>query len=203
MTDEVEERRQSATSAAETNESVRSFWDRPVPPLDMQWAYDPHMPQEWNEVVASMVAQRWAGSKQPTGEMYRQPFANKISEPSDVLLDGRSLTAKSAQWLTKSTLSKPPLKLRTEDTGEAHLCALRERFKPKVQLRQRRTDKGKAKSTGLREEDILRLRQHWQQEFVDIVNGTKPKLPPWREVNHEINLIDKTKQYKYHLPHCP
>ncbi|KAG6858984.1 hypothetical protein C0995_012448, partial [Termitomyces sp. Mi166 len=36
-----------------------------------------------------------------------------------------------------------------------------------------------------------------QQEFVDIINGTKEELPPWREVNHEINLIDEGKQYKY------
>ncbi|KAG6859537.1 hypothetical protein C0993_003817, partial [Termitomyces sp. T159_Od127] len=90
-----------------------------------------------------------------------------------------------------------------EDTGEVHLRALGERFKPKVQMRQKRVDKGKAKATGLREEDIPRLRQQWQQEFADIVNRMKPELPPWWEVNHEINLIDETKQYKYHLPHCP
>ncbi|KAG6858312.1 hypothetical protein C0995_015807, partial [Termitomyces sp. Mi166 len=42
----------------------------------------------------------------------------------------------------------------------------------------------------------------WQQEFVDIVNGTKKELPPWREVNHEINLINESRQYKYYLPHC-
>ncbi|KAG6883398.1 hypothetical protein C0992_008831 [Termitomyces sp. T32_za158] len=169
----------------------------------MQWAYDPHMPPEWNEVVASMVAQRWAGSLRPTGKVYRQPFADEISEPSDVMFDGQLLTAKSIQWLTKLTVSKPPLRLRMEDTGEVHLSALRERFEPKVQLRQKRVDKGKAKATGLTEEDIPWLRQQWQQEFTDIVNGTKPKLPPWREVNHEINLIDETKQYKYHLPCCP
>ncbi|KAG6893869.1 hypothetical protein C0992_008330, partial [Termitomyces sp. T32_za158] len=187
VTDEVEECRRSAA----------------MPPLDMQWAYDPRMPPEWNEVVASMVAQRWAGSFRPMGEAYRQPFAEEISEPLDVMFDGRSLTAKSVQWSTKSTVSKPLLRLRTEDTGEVHLCALRERFEPKVQLRQKRVDKGKAKATGLREEDIPRLHQQWQQEFADIVNGTKPKLLPWREVNHEINLIDETKQYKYHLPRCP
>ncbi|KAG6882236.1 hypothetical protein C0992_012396, partial [Termitomyces sp. T32_za158] len=167
------------------------------------WAYDPRMPLEWNEVVASMVAQRWAGSLPPTGEVYWQPVADEISEPSDVMFDGRSLIAKSVQWSTKLTVSKPPLRLRTEDTGEVHLRALRERFKPQVQLRQKRVDKGKAKAIGLREEDIPRLRQQWQQEFADIVNGTKPELPPWREVNHEINLIDKNKQYKYHLPRCP
>ncbi|KAG6882292.1 hypothetical protein C0992_012202, partial [Termitomyces sp. T32_za158] len=161
------------------------------------------MPPEWNEVVASMVAQRWAGSLPTTGEVYRQAVADEISEPSDVMFDGRSLTAKNVQWSTKSTVSRPPLRLRTEDTGEVHLRALRERFEPQAQLRQKRVDKGKAKAIGLREEDIPRLRQQWQQEFVDIVNGTKPELPPWREVNHEINLIDKNKQYKYHLPRCP
>ncbi|KAG6882551.1 hypothetical protein C0992_011383 [Termitomyces sp. T32_za158] len=62
VADEVEECRRSAASAVETTDSARSFWDRPVPPPDMQWAYDPRMPPEWNEVVASMVAQRWAGS---------------------------------------------------------------------------------------------------------------------------------------------
>ncbi|KAG6888573.1 hypothetical protein C0992_008152 [Termitomyces sp. T32_za158] len=68
---------------------------------------------------------------------------------------------------------------------------------------QKRIDKGKAKDNGLMEGDIPQLCQQWQQEFVDIVNGTKPELPPWQEVNYEINLIDKTKQYKYHLPRCP
>ncbi|KAG6893271.1 hypothetical protein C0992_010660, partial [Termitomyces sp. T32_za158] len=165
--DKVEERRQSAASVAETNDSVRSFWDQPVSPPDMQWAYDPRIPPEWNKVVASIVAQRWAESVQPTGEVYWQPFTDEILEPSDIMFNGRSLTAKSVQWLTKSTVSKPPLRLRTEDTGEAHLRALRERFKPKVQLCQKRTDKGKAKSTGLRKEDIPRLRQ-WQQELADI-----------------------------------
>ncbi|KAG6881784.1 hypothetical protein C0992_000215, partial [Termitomyces sp. T32_za158] len=97
VTDEVEECGQSAASAAETTDSTRSFWDRPVPPPDMQWAYDLRMPPEWNEGVALMVAQRWAGSLRPTGESYRQPFAEEISGPSDIVFNGRSLTARSVQ----------------------------------------------------------------------------------------------------------
>ncbi|KAG6870190.1 hypothetical protein C0995_014735 [Termitomyces sp. Mi166 len=89
-----------------------------------------------------------------------------------------------------------------EDTGEAHLHVLRERFKPAVQLCQKHMNKGKVKTQGLSDNDIPQLHQAWQQEFVDIVNGTKEELPPWREVNHEINLIDENKQYKYHLPRC-
>ncbi|KAG6868526.1 hypothetical protein C0995_004126, partial [Termitomyces sp. Mi166 len=76
-----------------------------------------------------------------------------------------------------------------EDTGEVHLHALREQFEPAVQLRQKRTDKGKVKTQGLSDDDILQLHQAWQQEFTNIVNGTKEELFPWREVNHEINHI--------------
>ncbi|KAG6899364.1 hypothetical protein C0995_006166 [Termitomyces sp. Mi166 len=61
ITDEVEEQ-QSAVSMVEMTDSIQSFWDQPVPPLDMQWAYDLCMPPEWNEVVASMVVHNWAGS---------------------------------------------------------------------------------------------------------------------------------------------
>jgi hypothetical protein len=37
-------------------------------------------------------------------------------------------------------------------------------------------------------------------EYEDILGGVCEELPPWQEVNHEINLIDKGKQYQYHLP---
>ena len=48
-----------------------------------------------------------------------------------------------------------------------------------------------------------RLQQQWHDEFGEILQGTKEELPPLREVNHEINLIDPTKKYMYHLPQCP
>ena len=38
------------------------------------------------------------------------------------------------------------------------------------------------------------------RDMTDIVNGTYNQLPPWREVNHEIHLIDEDKQYRY--LHC-
>ncbi|KAG6859307.1 hypothetical protein C0995_009813, partial [Termitomyces sp. Mi166 len=107
------------------------------------------------------------------------------------------------QWSMESMVSKPPVRLRTEDTGKAQLCALREQFEPTVQLCQKCMDKGKVKTQGWSDDDIPQLHQAWQHEFMDIVNRTKKELFPWREVNHEINLIDENKQYKYHLPHCP
>ncbi|KAG6867541.1 hypothetical protein C0995_004819, partial [Termitomyces sp. Mi166 len=91
VTDEEE---QSTASAVETTKSARSFWDQPVGPPDMQWAYDPRMPLEWNEVVASMVVKNWVASLQPTGEVYHQPTANEISEPLNIFVNGVLLKAK-------------------------------------------------------------------------------------------------------------
>ncbi|KAG6896176.1 hypothetical protein C0995_011716 [Termitomyces sp. Mi166 len=122
----MDKEEQSAASTAETTKSERSFWDRPVGPPNMQWAYDPRMLPKWNEVVASMVVKNQVASLQPTGEVYRQPMANKISEPWTIFVDGVSLKAKSVSWSTASTVSQPPVRLKTEDTGEAHLHALRE-----------------------------------------------------------------------------
>jgi len=36
-----------------------------------------------------------------------------------------------------------------------------------------------------------------------MVNRTRSQLPPWREVNHEIHLVDNDKWYKYFTPRCP
>ncbi|KAG6857939.1 hypothetical protein C0995_003998, partial [Termitomyces sp. Mi166 len=190
ITDEEE---QSAASAAEMTKSEQSFWDQPVGPPDMQWAYDPRMLPEWNEVVASMVVKNWVALLQPTGKVYRQPTADEISEPLNIFVDGVLLKAKSVSWLTMMTVSQPSVRLKMEDTGEAHLHALREQFEPASQVHQKHVDIGKEKPQRLSEDDFPRLRQAWQQEFVDIVNGTKEELPSWREVNHEINLIDEGK----------
>jgi len=55
----------------------------------------------------------------------------------------------------------------------------------------------------LTEDDIPRLRQQWFDEFKDILQETPEELPPLREVNHEINLIDPDKKYTHRLPTCP
>ena len=46
------------------------------------------------------------------------------------------------------------------------------------------------------------LRDHWREDYANIMDGVREVLPPWREVNHEIHLIDDSKQYHYHLPRC-
>jgi len=53
------------------------------------------------------------------------------------------------------------------------------------------------------EKDLPYLRQKWYNEYQEILQGMREQLPPIREVNHEINLIDPAMRYKYHLPRCP
>ena len=40
-------------------------------------------------------------------------------------------------------------------------------------------------------------------KIADLVGGIPAKLPPFREVNHEIKLIDPGRQIIYCLPKCP
>ncbi|KAG6860809.1 hypothetical protein C0995_007389 [Termitomyces sp. Mi166 len=130
-----------------------------------------------------MVVKNQVALLQPTGEVYCQPTADEISEPSNIFVNGVLLKAKSVSWSTTSTVSQPPVRLKMEDTGEAHLHALREQFEPASQACQKRIDIGKEKPQRLSEDDFPRLCQAWQQEFVDIVNGMKEELPSWRERN--------------------
>src|ERR1700676_401930 len=63
---------------------------------------------------------------------------------------------------------------------------------------------GKAKAEGrLSKEDLPRLREEWKQSCQDILNGVPDKLPPLREINHHIPLVDNEKKYNYYLPKCP
>jgi hypothetical protein len=62
---------------------------------------------------------------------------------------------------------------------------------------------GKLEEGPLTEADIPRLRQQMYEEFKDILQGIPEELPPLREVNHEINLIDPDKKYTHWLPTCP
>ena len=55
----------------------------------------------------------------------------------------------------------------------------------------------------LRDNNIPQLHRSWDNNITDLVSGIPLKLPPIREVNHEINLIDPKKHIHYRLPKCP
>ena len=50
---------------------------------------------------------------------------------------------------------------------------------------------------------LSEIREQWINKISDLVAGIPPKLPPWRMINHQINLIDPNKWINYHLPKCP
>jgi hypothetical protein len=63
---------------------------------------------------------------------------------------------------------------------------------------------GKARANGpLTKQDIPRLREEWKNSCQDILGRVPDKLPPLREINHHIPLVDKKKKYNYYLPKCP
>ena len=42
-------------------------------------------------------------------------------------------------------------------------------------------------------EGLSALRESWMDKIVDLVSGVLPKVPPFRMINHQINLIDPNK----------
>ncbi|KIJ53272.1 hypothetical protein M422DRAFT_155314 [Sphaerobolus stellatus SS14] len=55
----------------------------------------------------------------------------------------------------------------------------------------------------LNKSDIPDLREAWQNKYEDIFGDIPLDLPPFREVNHEIKLIDPSKVIQYRTPRCP
>ncbi|KAF8239476.1 hypothetical protein L208DRAFT_1237013 [Tricholoma matsutake] len=55
----------------------------------------------------------------------------------------------------------------------------------------------------LSKKDLPRLREEWKQSCQDILNGVPDKLPPLRDINHHIPLVDEKKKYNFYLPKCP
>ncbi|KIJ51802.1 hypothetical protein M422DRAFT_244157 [Sphaerobolus stellatus SS14] len=58
-------------------------------------------------------------------------------------------------------------------------------------------------SLQLTKDDFSRLRSQWKEKYSDLFGNIPLELPPMREVNHRIKLIDPDKQFNYHLPKCP
>ena len=51
--------------------------------------------------------------------------------------------------------------------------------------------------------DIPHLREEIAEKYSDLLGPLPLKLPPFREVSHELPLIDESKQLKHRLPKCP
>ena len=53
------------------------------------------------------------------------------------------------------------------------------------------------------ETKLQAIRKRIFVKFADIFGGVPTELPPLREINHRIPLMDDGKRYYYHLPRCP
>jgi len=53
------------------------------------------------------------------------------------------------------------------------------------------------------EAQFVKLRTEWIKRAADVLTGVPERVPPFREINHKIPLIDDKKKYNYHLPRCP
>ncbi|KIK50380.1 hypothetical protein GYMLUDRAFT_182853 [Collybiopsis luxurians FD-317 M1] len=51
--------------------------------------------------------------------------------------------------------------------------------------------------------DIPQLCAKWIEKYRDILSGVPETLPPLREINHQIQLINESKRYNYYMPCCP
>ncbi|GJE92037.1 polyprotein [Phanerochaete sordida] len=60
----------------------------------------------------------------------------------------------------------------------------------------------KAEATPPTEQLLEAKRAKWFHEFEDITSGVPERLPPLREINHRIPLVDDAMNYRYHLPRC-
>jgi hypothetical protein len=56
---------------------------------------------------------------------------------------------------------------------------------------------------GVATHQIPQLMDQWKEKYPDLFGSIPLELPPFREVNHEINLMDLDKCIHYHLPKCP
>lgn len=204
ITDEEERRLDEASRIAEqgtvADNNTRSFWDRPVPKQQVIWDHDPRMPKEWNDVVSAMRLYE-EDQTRVIGTLYREPMPSEVSGKYDFTKSYKT-SVKDKDWMRKQS----SVRLEVRDNWEDNMKNLRKRFeaeKPPPTPKPKKPDKGKSPMKSLTEEDYPRLRQQWYDEYQDIMGGVKVQLPPWREVNHEIHLMDDNKRYNYHLPRCP
>ena len=171
MTVKSKKRHAQSKSASDSNES--------------DWVKDPRMPHELNKLTSLIWKSRL---KEPAIEQYRHPGYNEISDPVDFVMYLRP-----EEKIKKAKRTEILFRLPTIDKSMASIERLKEKYKPiRKQVR-----KGEEKTSKPSVEDVTRLRQQWYNEFVDILEGTKEELPPLREVNHEINLMDPNKKYTF------
>jgi len=182
------------------------MFDKPQIPPKPEWIGDPRLPLELNDILATM----WTSKHRKQNTMAQnRDVANKGMYVSDsetyreASIGEESTPVEFSSYLrpTKLATRKPTkVRLPTVDESLRAIRVLAERYEtkrsPSINML------GKKKNV-LTEDDVPRLKQNWHDTYQDLLQGTREELPPLREVNHEINLINPDAKYTYHLPRCP
>ena len=189
----------------EKENRTKQLFDKPQISPKPEWIRDPRLPDELNDIMSTMWTHRQQRRSQ-TGieslhrlypsdtEEYREAEPNEESEPIEL----------SSYLRVRKPIPKKPVKVRlpTVDESLHAIRALAESYENKKAPSMTMPGK-KQVNQGFTEEDIPRLKQGWHDKYQDLLQGTREELPPLREVNHEINLINPDAKYTYHLPRCP
>lgn len=190
------------TGQTQQKHTSRSFWERPIPHPSLEWVYDPRMPNEWNELMSNAMAMHSTRPYRDPEMQYRKASSNEISPT----VDFDAIYPRAPGIRERFNGQNVRLNLPADDIN--NMKTLRQRFekprdqtKPKEAIRASREDKGKAKQ--IEQTNLDSLRSAWKEEYADMVNGTPDRLPPLRDINHEIHIIDPTQRYVYHAPRCP
>src|SRR5919198_239198 len=151
---------------------TKLMFDRPTPALQKEWIGDPRLPAELNELMATMWAHKHPNKRMEVEE-YREAMPSEVSDPVDFL------TYLRPHERSKKPQRTPQFRLPTVDESEQALKALAKRYsEPGLRSPNKSNTKGKDRKVGLEEKDIPRLRQQWNDEFQDILQGTKEELLP-------------------------
>lgn len=142
--------------------------------------YDTCMPKEWNMMIQGILTQHNKHEYQPL--KYKQAEETEISAPM------------IPTWYdeVKTNLRAQTVQIKILDRD------LFEKMKQKYEPHSRSI----GKRTHLNNK-IPQLKKQWHEKYDEIMNGAPEVLPPFREINHEINLINDEKQYHYRMPSCP
>lgn len=184
----------------------RSFWEKPVQQPTLDWVRDACMAEKWNAILAYTRPGR-TNNTHIEPNHYRQATSDEISE--SIRFD--TLYPKALSIRKNRRENNEILRLNLQDSDIQNIADLRRRYEkptrtektipPKEYIRAGRETT--IDYTPQHDPEVDTRREAWKNEFADMVNGTPANLPPLREINHEIHLIDPKQQYVYHAPRCP
>ncbi|KAJ3574767.1 hypothetical protein NP233_g1561 [Leucocoprinus birnbaumii] len=149
------------------------------------------MPLEWNLMSNDMANM----NANQNSHLYQALGIKEISLPQP--FSATPVREKFVEFRRLHPIRIPELKKDAFDE-------MKQQFEPKRTLPKEKAppDKGKRKAL-YTEQKLEHLHNGWYEEYADIMQGPPNQLPPFREVNHEINLIDDKKLYHYRMPRCP